>query len=65
MATRGQTHAKRDRERALRERRERKRAKKAEAAAQRGAGTPPDADGGGSMPGAEGQPEAAAPEWIQ
>ena len=37
MATKGQTHAKRDRERALRERRERKRAKRVEAAAQRAA----------------------------
>jgi hypothetical protein len=35
MATRGQTHAKRDREIAQRERRERKRAKKAAVAAQR------------------------------
>lgn len=38
LATRGQTHAKRDRERALREKRERKQAKKAEAAARRAAG---------------------------
>ena len=65
MATRGQTHAKRDRERVQRERRERKRAKKAEAAAQRGASTAPVVGGGSSAPGADGQAESAAPEWIQ
>jgi len=43
-ATRGQTHAKRDREIAQREERERKRTKKAEAAAQRAAGERPAAD---------------------
>ena len=45
MATRGQTHAKRDREVAQRERRERKRAKKAAAAAERGADTTSVVDG--------------------
>jgi hypothetical protein len=65
MATKGQTHAKRDRERVLREKRERKRAKKAEAAAQRAAGNAPVAGGGSSTPEAEGQTEAHAPEWIQ
>jgi hypothetical protein len=64
MATRGQTHAKRDRERELREKRERKRTKKAEAAARRAAGIPP-AAGGDSTPGTDGQAETAAPEWIQ
>ena len=44
MATKGQTHAKRDRERELREKRERKRAKKAEAAALRAAGIAPGAE---------------------
>jgi hypothetical protein len=65
MATKGQTHAKRDRERALRERRERKRAKKAEAAAQRAAGDAPVVGSGSGAPGAEGQAETPAPEWIQ
>jgi hypothetical protein len=64
MATKGQTHAKRDRERALRERRERKREKKAEAAAQRAAGNAPVA-GSGSTPRADGQAETEALEWIQ
>jgi hypothetical protein len=65
MATRGQTHAKRDREVAQRERRERKRAKKAAAAAQRGAGDASILDGGSSAPQAEAEPETATPEWIQ
>ena len=67
MATRGQTHAKRDRERELRERRERKRAKKAEAAAQRAASNGPEADSGSSAPepAAERQAETEAREWIQ
>ena len=63
-ASRGQTHAKRDRERALREKRERKQAKKAEAAAQRAAGNAA-AIGGINAPEAEeqgGQPDA---EWIR
>jgi hypothetical protein len=42
--TRGQTHAKRDREIAQREKRERKRAKRSEAAAQRAADKLPAAD---------------------
>ena len=63
-ATRGQTHAKRDREIALREKRERKRAKKAEAAAQRAAGKTP-AIGGSGVPGAEGQEHTAESGWIQ
>ena len=63
-ATRGQTHTKRDRERALREKRERKRAKKAEAAAQRAAGKTP-AVGGSGVPGAEEQAETPGPGWIQ
>ena len=41
MATKGQTHAKRDREVALKEWRERKRAGKAEATAERAAGNAP------------------------
>ena len=56
MATRGQTHAKRDREMALKERRDRKRVKKAEAAAQRAAGN--------SSTAGE-QAETARPEWVQ
>ena len=65
MATRGQTHAKRDRERELREKRERKRAKKAEAAAQRAAGIAPPAGGGSTAPEADGPAETEPPEWIQ
>jgi hypothetical protein len=63
-ATRGQTHAKRDREIAQREKRERKRAKKAEAAAQRAAGKTP-AVGGSRGPGADGKAEASVSGWIQ
>ena len=63
MATKGQTHAKRDRERELREKRERKRAKKAEAAALRAAGIAPTVAGGSTAPGDDGQ--IAAREWIQ
>jgi hypothetical protein len=63
-ATRGQTHAKRDREIAQREKRERKRAKKAEAAAQRAAGKAP-AIGGSRGPGADGEAEAPVSGWIQ
>jgi hypothetical protein len=53
-ATRGQTHAKRNREVALREKRERKQAKKAEAAAQRAAGNTPAADKDAHAEAAEG-----------
>ena len=62
--TRGQTHAKRDREIAQREKRERKRAKKAEAAAQRAAGKEP-AAGGSGVQGSEGQAETAVSGWVQ
>jgi hypothetical protein len=62
--TRGQTHAKRDREIAQREKRERKRAKKAEAAAQRAAGKTP-AGGGSDVTGAEGKAETPVSGWIQ
>lgn len=62
--TRGQTHAKRDREIAQREKRERKRAKKAEAAAQRAAGKTP-AIGGSGVQGTEEQAETAVSGWIQ
>ncbi len=58
-AKKQQTHAKRARELAVKERRERKRAKKAEAAAQR-AGIGPN---GSVAPGAEAQAETAS-EWI-
>jgi hypothetical protein len=63
--TRGQTHAKRDREIAQREKRERKRAKKAEAAAQRAAGKTP---AGGGLPRAEWKAETRETPlsgWIQ
>jgi hypothetical protein len=57
MATKGQTHAKRNRELALREKRERKQAKKAEAAAQRTAGNAPSAD--------RKDPQLESAEWIR
>ncbi len=64
MAARNQqTHAKRARELAVKERRERKRAKKAEAAARRAAGGSTAAPAG-ATPGAEGQAEEAS-EWIR
>jgi hypothetical protein len=62
--TRGQTHAKRDREIAQREKRERKRAKKAEAAAQRAAGNAA-AIGSINVPGAEEQGGSPDAEWIR
>ena len=64
LATRGQTHAKRDRERALREKRERKQAKKAEAAAQRAAGNPAATDNI-NVPGAEERGGPPDDEWIR
>jgi hypothetical protein len=68
MAKKQQTHAKRARELAIKERRERKRAKKAEAAAQRAAGDDPsvvESESESGEPEAEGQAEAAPSEWIQ
>jgi hypothetical protein len=63
MASRSQqTHAKRARELAVKERRERKRAKKAERAA---GGNPPAADNASDAPGDEGQVQATDTEWIQ
>jgi hypothetical protein len=59
-AKKQQTHAKRARELAVKERRERKRAKKAERAA---GGDMPAGDG--SAPGADEQAETPAPEWIR
>ncbi|HTS72165.1 MAG TPA: hypothetical protein VMG74_00465 [Gaiellaceae bacterium] len=58
-----QTHAKRAREAALRERRERKRAKKAEAAAQRAAGNVLTADSVSGAPQVE--ERSGEPGWIQ
>jgi len=56
-----QTHAKRARELAVKERRERKRAKKAEAAAQRAAGdTPVGENAGDDSPAADVHDETAA-----
>jgi hypothetical protein len=61
-----QTHAKRARELAVKERRERKRAKKAENAALRAAGIDPLAvQNGEGVPGAEDAAEDAASEWIR
>jgi hypothetical protein len=62
MASRSQqTHAKRARELAVKEKRERKRAKKAERAA---GGNPPVDDDTGA-PGDASQIQPAATEWIQ
>jgi hypothetical protein len=63
MAKKQQTHAKRARELAVKERRERKKAKKAEAAAERAAGGNP--LGVDSEVGADGQDETTEVEWIQ
>ena len=60
-AKKQQTHAKRARELAVKERRERKRAKKAE----RLAGGAPQAVDGDGLPVAEEQDEAPATEWIR
>jgi hypothetical protein len=57
-----QTHAKRARELAVKERRERKRAKKALRAA---GGDAPAGEGGVSPQGGEGQVETDTSEWIQ
>jgi hypothetical protein len=57
-----ETHAKRAREIALKERRERKRAKKAERAA---GGDLSAADSGSSATEAAGQAEPASADWIQ
>ena len=62
MATAGQTHAKRARELALKERRERKRAKKEQTAAQRAAGRELAAEGGEAQT-ADSRAESA--EWIR
>jgi hypothetical protein len=65
-AKKQQTHAKRARELAVKERRERKRAKKAEAAAQRGAGSgEAAAESTNGFSGATEQAEVAPPDWIQ
>jgi hypothetical protein len=61
MAVKGQTHAKRARELALKERRERKQAKKE---AQRAAANAPDADEANGEPTPEPEPETAS-GWIQ
>jgi hypothetical protein len=61
MAKSQQTHAKRARELALKERRERKQAKKADAAAQRAAGGAPAGDHDGQA--AEGHTEPEAAVW--
>jgi hypothetical protein len=63
-AKKQETHAKRARELAVKERRERKRAKRAEAAAQRAATGAHAADSGSGGPG-EGYAETATAEWIR
>lgn len=60
-----QTHAKRARELAVKEKRERKAAKKAEAAAVRAAGGVPADDGGNGVPTAEEATETPAAEWVR
>ena len=62
MATTGQTHAKRARELAMKERRERKRAKKEETAAQRAANRELAAAGGDPQ---IADPKAESAEWIR
>ena len=59
-AKKQQTHAKRARELAVKEKRERKRAKTAE----RAAGILPEAENGSEAPDAEGQTEGTASDWI-
>lgn len=65
MAKPQQTHAKRARELALKERRERKQAKKADAAAQRAAAGVPATNEGSGAPETEGHAETEADVWIQ
>ena len=60
-AKKQQTHAKRARELAVKEKRERKRAKKAE----RAAGLLPESENGGGAPDADGQTETATSDWIR
>lgn len=65
-AKKQQTHAKRARELAVKERRERKQAKKAEAAARRAAGELPVVDDGSGAPEAEEEPaESTTAEWVR
>ena len=67
-AKKQQTHAKRARELAVKERRERKQAKKAAAAALRAAGGVPATEDGNGFPAAEhheGHTETPAAEWIR
>lgn len=67
-AKKQQTHAKKARELAVKERRERKRAKKAEVAAQRAAGIVSPAengDGGSVVLDEEAHAEIAPREWIR
>jgi hypothetical protein len=64
-AKKQQTHAKRARELAVKEKRERKQAKKAAAAALRAAGGVPAADNGSDSPSAEEHTEVPAAEWIR
>lgn len=64
-AKKQQTHAKRARELAVKERRERKQAKKAAAAAQRAAGGASAADNGSGVPAAEEHTQTSAGEWVR
>jgi hypothetical protein len=61
-AKKQQTHAKRARELAVKEKRERKLAKKAARAAGELA---PETENGSELQGAEGEAETPAPEWIR
>jgi len=60
-AKKQQTHAKRARELAVKEKRERKLAKKAA----RAAGELPEAEGDNGVPGTEEQTETPAAEWVR
>ena len=64
-AKKQQTHAKRARELAVKEKRERKQAKKAAAAALRAAGGAPAADNGSDVPAPEEHTAAPAEEWVR
>jgi len=65
-AKKQQTHAKRARELAVKEKRERKQAKKAAAAAQRAAGDAPVAENGSDVAAPEEQTATpAAAEWVR
>jgi hypothetical protein len=64
-AKKQQTHAKRARELAVKEKRERKQAKKAAAAALRAEGGVPAADNGSDVPAHDEDAATSAAEWVR